>query len=123
MENIITTEEGLLFKKVVVPDIKLPCDFCTYQNICDDISDPRGVDGCTFLDYCSGLEDGLVPMDGTIEKVMKVDTLGAMIKKDPEVKVSKVIDTVCPGLCDSYKKDHSECNSTNRTCILRSLLT
>ena len=123
MKNIVKTEEGLLFKEITVPEYKLPCDLCSYHGSCDNIRDPKGRDDITFLDYCGEMSDSMIPVEGTIEKVMNVDILKMLVEKDPEVKVSKVIDSICPGVCDFYDKSHCNCNSTNRTCILRNLLT
>lgn len=132
MEKILKTKEGFLFKQVTVPDDKLPCDFCPYSRneFCDNIPDPNGEPDKSFLDYCNDLsyenEDSFaeaVPIEGTIEKVLGIDLMETVIKKNPIVRVDKVIDTLCPDFCDQYSKDHKNCNSTNRTCILKKLLT
>lgn len=129
MEKYLKTEEGFIFRQVDVPGDKLPCDFCPYgsNSSCDNVEDPKGRKGMTFLDYCNDLsEEGkfknAVPLVGTIEKVLGADLLQEAIKKNPVVRVEQVIDTLCPNFCNEYEEGHSNCNSSNKLCILKKLL-
>lgn len=137
----VNTEKGqrsLTFRPVDVTNATdLICESdCPYKGVCDKIKDPRkdAEEGLTFLDFCSEIgteEDGsidenrinCVPIEGTLETELGdiVSIWGDLIDKNPYVKLSDVIDGVCPGWCDAYTPDHVNCKAGNGSCILRAL--
>lgn len=119
------------------------CNICSYgTSICDNLScpiDPND-ENIRFSDFCTGLGSGEIlksdgteetmdlsnyyPEEGTIEKELGdiIDINGCSIKFGRQVKITEVIDCICPGGCDLYNKEHSQCTSSNHICILRDLL-
>lgn len=140
----IETKNGgtrfLTYKPVPVSEATtLICETdCPYKDVCDKIRDPRNPENedLRFLDFCSDLgmteEDrakgntkgaDYVPVEGTIETELGdlQDIFQDIIKSDPVVKTSDVIDSICPGWCDDYCPDHKNCSAKNNTCILKNL--
>ncbi len=129
-------ERRLTFKKYDITDSqgKMMCTACCpYKDICERIPDPRNPEdkSLSFIDYCSSLNESddeeylnCVPVEGTIEKELRdiiPDIYQQIIKEENLVPVNKVIDSVCSGWCDLYSKDHTNCTSNNKLCILNSL--
>lgn len=131
-------ERKLEYQKVgEVPENAHVCNMnCVYGRACINMSDPRDPDNKEkkFNSFCAALgkegsevEDSelqsMVPVPGTIEKNLYdfPDVFQQIIKNDPQVKLSEIIDNVCVGFCDSYTEDKSNCNSSNKLCILHSL--
>lgn len=137
----VTTPKGdrsLLFIKYDLPSTegRIPCSsICPYSEICDYIPHPEQPDNSevSFVDFCGSIGvDGsdesdmdLIPVKGTVEKSMKdlmnPDVYQKLLKDQRLISVDSVVDSFCPGWCDSYKKDHSGCNVGNTSCLMREL--
>ena len=126
------------------PD-ELVCDkICPLNNICDKIEDPRnrGNAEFNFNDFCLAAGDSDRPAedilnDETIENLMPVmedvakyleennqDLYQELIKDNPLVKLSDVIDCVCGPdgySCSMYNQEHTNCTSKNGLCVLKSM--
>lgn len=125
------------FKPVVIKDSnEMVCENnCPYNNICDEIRDPRDIDNpdrC-FSDFCAELGESdeeeedllyMIPDSGSLEEGFKnrKDIFQQIIKEDPVIRLKDLIDSVCAdGWCPEYLADHSNCNSCNLGCILHNL--
>ena len=111
-----------------------PCDaICPYAEMCEIIKDPRCPENPDrgFMDFCGELNEredekylDLIPVKNTIEENLKDvigDTYQALIKKGKLVCINDVIDELCPGWCGNYNKEHSQCTSENKSCLLAGL--
>lgn len=110
---------------------------CPYGSICDKLRDPRNPDDPDgrLEDWClenDFKEDNIevsefatmVPMEGSIENLYPEESepFKQLMELNPSINLRTLIDSVCPGFCDQYKKDHSSC-SLNSICIFKSLFT
>jgi hypothetical protein len=130
--NIAETDEN--------GNLKFICDGgCAYFNICAKLRDPRDPDDkdLCFIDFCQDLgtdSDGnrtdfsnMCPVDGTIESNLgDQDIFQDIIKTNPFVRVTDVIEKVCKGedgvpFCPGYNEKHTNCVYSNDMCILKSL--
>lgn len=114
---------------------QLLCDSeCQYGKVCGKIPDPRKPENeeYCFTDFCNSLGEGdgesdkltlMVPMEGELENIFKdrKDILQIIVGKDPIIKLSEAIEKCCPGMCDMYNSEHTECKLDNRMCIFRNL--
>ena len=103
---------------------------CPYGlEVCKNLPDPSG-DRNTFTGFCFDLfkyckdknKDELnyyIPTPGTIEKIFDEDIFYLLRKSNPYIRINKVIDLMCNGICEFYKKG---CTKDNKTCILYDLL-
>lgn len=130
-------ERTLEFQKVEVPEETHVCNVCcSYGRACLNLRDPRDPSNPEklFQHFCTNLgkegsesEDSdlqsMVPVPGTIEKNLGdfEDIYQQIIKSDPQVKLSQVIEKVCSGWCDMYNPEKSNCNSNNSLCMLKDL--
>lgn len=129
---------ALVFRPVTnIPTGGLICDSeCPYCEICDKLPDPRNPkdDNFRFIDFCgdigmeysnSNKDEGgdLVPIEGTIENNLLdiFDNYQEILKSNPMVKLSDVIDKLCQNWCDRYNEKHSNCKSDYKLCIIREL--
>lgn len=108
------------------------CETCPYGiELCRYLIDPRypTIINRRFSDFCGTGNTELanfgdyVPVKGTLEDNLNdiEDFYKTLIRANPTVKLTDVIDKVCDGGCDMYKPDHSECTYSNNFCILRNL--
>lgn len=146
----IETEDGtkyITYRPVEsIPEKNTICNvYCRYSKICGRIPDPRNMDDedSSYLEFCNSLGDNLgveedektnnkgteclsamIPIEGSLEELYKdrKDILQIIIGKDPIYKLSDIIDNCCPGICEFYSADHSDCSIDNGMCILRGLL-
>lgn len=126
------------------PD-ELACDtVCPLNNICDKLRDPRNSEDNTysFNDFCLAAGDtektpeeilndssieNLVPVIEDVAKYAEevdMDIYQEIIKSDPLVKLSDVIDKMCGPdgyACSLYNEDHSNCTAKNGLCVLKSM--
>lgn len=135
-------ERTLLFRPVnnLPPTEDVICESaCPYGGVCDKLIDPRYpedpnfkfTDFCGELEIsadCSGGEDhnpfaDMVPVEGTIEKNLSdfPDIFQTLIKEDPVVKVSEIIEKFCSNWCDNYNKEHTNCKYENKLCMMHDL--
>jgi hypothetical protein len=70
------------------------------------------------------LMNNYIPVDMTIEDNLSdvADVYKDIIRVNPCVRITRVIDTICPDWCPDYCADHSNCTSKNMSCIMRGLL-
>lgn len=109
---------------------------CPYGSICDKLRDPRcpSDDRKTLNDWCNDISmDGkkieatdlamYCPAEGSIEQLYEDDddSMKQLLRLNPSVKLSTLIDTVCCDFCDMYNKEHSNCTYSNEMCICRGL--
>lgn len=117
------------------------CDFhCPYGKVCQYLPDPRNPENkeYKFCDLCAELgdkamdEEGIdyslfrtmVPCEGEIERVFGEDIpsiTDIILKANPMYSLSSIIDKVCPGMCEFYDPEHSQCGCDNPLCILTGL--
>lgn len=113
------------------------CLSCRYHHICDKIEDPRYPNNpdFRFIDLCgdigdiikenngeedeNGISNYLIPVEGTIEN--NINLFQELIKENPLIKLSNIIDSICPNWCSDYDPEHSKCNSKNNLCIMHDL--
>lgn len=129
-------ERTLEYRPVTKAIEGIICDTeCPYGKICGKIRDPRDPDNpkLRFTNFCGDLgEDAedeendmseYVPVEGTIEKGLYdfPDIFQTLIKDDPVVKISDIIEKFCKDWCDSYNEEHTNCNSKNKLCMLHNL--
>lgn len=143
----VMTQKGervLVFRPIKdIPTEQVICETeCPYGKICDKIIDPRNPNNpdFKFTDFCGDLGEIMeeeseseksknedlteyVPVEGTIEENLYdfPDIFQTLIEKNPMVRISDVIDKCCSSWCDSYTKDHSNCNTKNKLCIMHDL--
>lgn len=138
----VTTPKGdrsLLFIKYDLPSTggRIPCTSkCPYAEICDYLPHPEQPDNedVSFVDFCGAIgqdaggdesDMDLIPVKGTIERSLKdilnPDVYQKLLKEQKLIPVDSVVDSFCPGWCDSYKKDHSGCTIDNTSCLMREL--
>lgn len=109
---------------------------CPYGSICGKLKDPRDPNnGKTLTDWCNEIsftDDSLEntndyaimhPMEGEIERLYDEESspFKQLLQLNPVVNLNTFIDNVCPGFCDKYNKDHSNCGLDNDFCICRGL--
>lgn len=110
------------------------------SGLCDKMRDPRDPENPNsyFMVFCQEINvksdlatpdkeidmNSYVPAPMTVEEnLMDVcDINREIIKRNPYVKLDKVIDSVCSGWCADYCADHSKCTSKNLSCIIPNLL-
>lgn len=133
------------FHKTDVEAEELACETrCPLNGICDKLRDPRHPDDgeYSFNDFClctgdKGRDEADVINDDTLDGYMPViedvlkfaegtntEIYQEIIKANPYVKISDLIDNVCSedGFgCTMYDKEHSRCTSKNGMCILKKL--
>lgn len=129
-------ERTLVFRPVNKAVDGIICDtVCPYGDLCSKIIDPRNPDNpkLKFTDFCGDLgEDSeneendlteYIPVEGTIEENLYdfPDIFQTLIKNDPVVKVSDIIEKFCKDWCDSYDEEHTGCVSKNKLCMLHNL--
>lgn len=127
--------KSIVFKPVEMEEGgKIVCDKCYYSNICRYIPDPRNIgnkDYC-FTDYCSDLSVdnsgnstdlcNMIPLEGELEKLFTDKSIFEnIVSKDPIYRLSDLINKACPGMCEYYTEDHSNCSLNNKLCIFREL--
>jgi hypothetical protein len=116
------------------------CTSCPLYSFCDLIPYPCDVDNeeATFQDFCIQTGDkeyqevlnedkleNLVPdfSDALVfTKYVNSDIFQKIVEKDPYVRLSDVIDSVCGPegyTCPSYNEQHTECTASNGLCILK----
>jgi hypothetical protein len=117
-----------------VGDDELVCETrCTYCDICNKIPDPRALgdkERC-FEDFCGELGEAddpenlnMIPLPGSLEESFKDenDIFLKLIEKNPVIKLEDLIEKVCSsGWCEDYNKEHTNCNSKNRSCLMQDL--
>ena len=126
----------LKFAKYTGDTEERPCrceTVCSYAKICELIPDPRDPENkdMSFVDFCGELSEreddkylDIVPVENTIEENLSdvlPDICQQIIKDKRLTSADVVVDTLCPGWCSDYKKDHSGCKVENRSCILHDL--
>lgn len=110
---------------------------CPYGRVCGKVRHPEHLDDATLTltDWCvrnSFTDDSLkelsdlnnyYPQEGEIEKLYPEnhDSLKQLIGQKQLLDVSEFIDKVCPGFCDRYTPEHTNCSFNNPTCICREL--
>ena len=110
---------------------------CPYGPICGKLRDPRDPNNSekTLTDWCNDISftdetlettnDYAImhPMEGEIEKLYEEDSepFQQLLNLNPLINLNTFIDSVCPGFCDKYSKDHCNCGLENDFCICRSL--
>ena len=111
---------------------------CPYSKVCGKIRHPEklGDEKLTLTDWCldrsfvgekenKELSDlsNYYPQEGEIEKLYPEghDSLKQLIGQRQLINISEFIDKVCPGFCDKYNKDHSNCSFNNPICICKEL--
>lgn len=118
-----------------IPTDELICTkYCSYHEVCGKLphpSDPTNED-LSFTDFCNDLgekegdEDLALtfPCKGELENLFKDDKsiLQIIVGKNPIYRLTDIIDSCCPGMCELYNKEHSKCTERNRMCIFSSLL-
>jgi hypothetical protein len=119
------------------------CDTkCPYgkNRLCDKLRDPRDPENknACFMAFCQEIDpntdlvtpdknilmNNYIPVDMTIEDNLSdvADVYKDIIRVNPCVRITRVIDTICPDWCPDYCADHSNCTSKNMSCIMRGLL-
>lgn len=111
------------------------CSACFYNKLCGKLphpSFPDDKDKC-FTDFCNNATNDLhtkgptqgdyIPKPGTIEENLSdvFDVSKVLVEHGVYVKLGKVIDTVCSGVCPDYEPGHKKCSSANSYCILSQL--
>lgn len=118
-----------------IPTDGIICDVkCPYGEICGKLPDPRNPEDkdLCFIDFCNtlGEDEGddekistMVPNDGEMENLFKdeKDILQFIIESNPVYKLSDIIDSCCPNICEYYNPDHTDCNIENKMCLIRGL--
>lgn len=110
---------------------------CPYGSICEKLRDPRDPSNPekTLQDWCVEISfndenldsvnelGSMVPAEGSIEALYdgESDSFKQLLELNPLVNLNTFIDTVCPGFCSFYDKDHSKCNMKNDFCICKGL--
>lgn len=105
---------------------------CKYRDICKHLTDPRTPGKGEFVSCCNDMVNNdvtlaeMVPADDSLENAGIPgfeDIYSQVVKKNPLLPLSKIIDTLCPGTCSLYRKDHSLCrkDGNNFLCILNGL--
>ncbi len=110
---------------------------CPYGSICGKLRDPRDpknkeknlADWCNEVSFtdetleCTNEFAMMHPMEGEIEKLYdeKSEPFKQLLEYNPLINLNTFIDNVCPGFCDRYDKDHSNCSFDNEFCICKSL--
>ena len=116
--------------------------YCPYSKMCINIPHPADMNNNHkhFVSFCNNINDYVegkdkdpnleytsYPARGAIEELFK--EMGSNMyknitsgKNDLLIKVSDVIDSLCPDTCDLYDPKHTKCNSKNSYCILHILL-
>ena len=117
------------------------CDVhCPYGKVCQYLPDPRHPENkeYKFCDLCAELGDRagdeenedysifrtMVPCDGEIERVFGEDMpkiMDILMEANPMYSLNQIIDAVCPGFCEFYDGEHSQCGAHNSLCILSGL--
>lgn len=108
--------------------------------LCDKLRDPRDPENpnSCFMAFCQEIDvskdlitpdkkidmNEYIPGSMTIEDNLMdvIDVNKDIIRTNPCIRLSKVIDSVCSGWCPSYCPDHSNCSSKNISCIIPDLL-
>lgn len=117
-----------------VADDELVCETrCPYCDICDKIRDPRALsdeDRC-FEDFCGELGEtddpenlNMIPVSGSLEEGFKneKDIFTTLIEKNPTIRLNDLIEKICSsGWCEDYNKEHSNCVSSNKSCLMQDL--
>ena len=119
-----------------VPGVKadeLVCETrCPYGKICDKLRDPRHPEdkNLCFMDFCGefgsespkGLSE-MIPKEGSLEEVFSdfEDIFQTLIKENPMVRLSDIIEKVCSGWCDDHNEEHTNCVASNKSCLLHDL--
>ena len=116
----------------------LSCQLCPYNKVCELIpnpDDPKDGDG-SLAEFCSdnlvcdsdetfpdsnGREYDYIPVEGTWENNFPdLFLMKNLVKRDPLVRLSEVVNSVCADWCGSYKSDMSGCKNED-ICILKRL--
>lgn len=139
----VMTPEGekyLMYRPISdIPKDCIICDSdCPYGKVCGELPDPRNPedkDSC-FTDFCNEIGENnekngeesiemstYIPCDGELENFFsdKENVLQIIIGKDPVFKLTDIIDSCCPSMCDYYDKSHQDCTFENKMCIFRPL--
>ena len=69
----------------VIPNIEIKedeliCDRCSYYGVCENIPDPRELEGRSFLDYCIEMDEDLFEVEGFVKQHIPVP--GSLDKLD-----------------------------------------
>ena len=115
---------------------------CSYGRICTLLRDPRDPENPSrcLNDWCNdiGFEKNeekktvettefasMVPAEGSIEGLYPEDSdsFKQLMKENPLIKLTTLIDSTCPGFCSMYNKEHSNCTLGNDFCIFKDVLT
>lgn len=129
---LIDSENG-----VVELNDTLCASCCPYVSVCEKLADPRNPEdkNMRLIDWCneSSFSDSTMttttdiammhPMKGEIEKLYDEDSepFKQLTEQNPMVHLNDFIDSVCPGFCDSYNKEHTNCKLENDFCICKDL--
>ena len=132
MPVLINTENG-----VIELSETLCASCCPYVSVCDKLADPRNPEDKNkrLIDWCneSSFTDSTMttttdiammhPMAGEVEKLYEEDSepFKQLTEQNPMIRLNDFIDTVCPGFCAHYNKDHTECRLDNDFCICKDL--
>ena len=112
------------------------CDLdCPYAKICGHLPDPEYPDELKFNDLCTRIGDVAEtqedmdikyyhPVEGTIENELGEifpEILEVIKEKNPLFRLDTIIDRICPGMCEDYNREHTNCGKKNILCILTDL--
>ena len=144
----VNTHKGrkpIIFKRVEVNPSFLEgsparCSDCAYSFMaCSHISDPRenrSIDS-NLEDFCREVNENIaygdgskvyfyIPVPESFESNLADVSLSyyfyKSVRRQGYVRLSRVIETVCKGVCSQYNDLHSNCKLGNKLCIIHDLL-
>lgn len=140
-------ERFLVFRPINAPRDRYACEICPYDKYCVHIPHPEEPDNkeLSFQEFCGSVDRSLIensiarnpdngngeedmneitsdaiPVEGTIEENLSdvIEINQELLKKNPQVSLHKVIDTVCKDWCDKYEPSYCNCTANNASCML-----